>query len=77
MMEWVPVWIEARPAAQMLSERSNHKIGVDYVRKLAQYGKIRYRSKDGRTNEYYRDDIVNYTVRKNKERKKSKGSLPQ
>lgn len=55
-------WIEAKEAASILSKRNGHTIRPDYVRRLAYRGKIRYRTKDGRTNEYYRADIENYDI---------------
>jgi Zn-finger nucleic acid-binding protein len=65
-------WIDANEAATILAKSGGHPISSDYVRTLAYKGKIRYRSKDGRTNEYYRLDIENYKVRKNNRQQRSR-----
>jgi hypothetical protein len=41
------------------------------VRLLAIQGKIQYRARDGRTNEYLKSDVEDYQVRQNKKGEES------
>ncbi len=69
-------WIEGKEAAALLSKLSGHQVNLDYVRRLAHNKLIRFRKKDGRTNEYFRPDIEGYRVRKinvNRQSRKIKG----
>ena len=57
-------WIIGKEAADILSAKSGHKIGQNYVRFLAYKAhKISYRARDGRTNEYLKSDVEGITVR--------------
>jgi hypothetical protein len=63
-------WVEAKDAAEILSRKSGHKIGLPYVRQLTLKGHVRSKAKDGRTNLYYKPDLDAYPpVRKKTERK--------
>jgi len=57
-------WIEGKEAAAILTRNSGHVVSLDYVRKIAHKRLIRFRKKDGRTNEYYRPDVEAYRVKK-------------
>lgn len=56
-------WITAQEAASILTRNTDHDISPDYVRMLAQKGKIDYRARDGRTNEYSQKSVEQYQVR--------------
>jgi hypothetical protein len=66
-------WISAKEAAEIISANSGRPIIQQYVRELAQKGKITYRPIDGRTNEYLRSDVekVKVRVKKVADRKKA------
>jgi hypothetical protein len=57
-------WISANEAAAILTKNTDHKISAAYVRILAKEGKIVFRAKDGRTNEYNLSSVEKYRVRK-------------
>ena len=60
-------WITGKEAAALLTERSDHEIGQNYVRFLAyRAGKISHRPRDGRTEEYLKSDVEEIKVRKHK-----------
>jgi len=59
-------WISAKEAAEIISANSGRTIIQQYVRELAQKGKIAYRPIDGRTNEYLRSDVEKVKVRAKK-----------
>jgi hypothetical protein len=56
-------WISAKKAAEIISANSGRPIIQQYVRELAQKGKIKSRPVDGRTNEYLRADVEKVKVR--------------
>jgi hypothetical protein len=66
-------WISAKEAAEIISTNSGRTIIQQYVRELAQKGKIAYRPVDGRTNEYLRSDVekVKVRIKKVADRKKA------
>lgn len=55
-------WYTAKQAADRLSRNSGKKIGTDYPRKLAQYGKIRSFKIGDRASLYFKADIDPYIV---------------
>jgi len=57
-------WIDANEAAVILSKNTDHEVSADYVRMLAKAGKIEFRAKDKRTNEYNLADIEAYRVKR-------------
>lgn len=56
-------WVSAREAAEIISANSGRPIIQQYVRELAQKGKIGSRPIDGRTKEYLRSDVEKIKVR--------------
>jgi hypothetical protein len=64
-------WILGSEAAALLTEKSGHEVRQNYVRLLAIQGKIQYRARDGRTNEYLKSDVEDYQVRQNKKGEES------
>jgi len=56
-------WITAKEAAEIISANSGRPIIQQYVRELAQKGKITYKPFDGRTNVYLRSDVEKIKVR--------------
>lgn len=56
-------WITSQMAADILSERSGHTVSTDYVRRLANTGKITSEAIDGRTKLFLRADVEKYTVK--------------
>jgi len=66
------VWITAKDAAEIISKNSGRPIIQQYVRELAQKGKIAYRPVDGRTNEYLRSDVDKVNVRAKKVAERTK-----
>ena len=66
-------WVTAKEAAEIISANSGRPIIQQYVRELAQKGKIAYRPLDGRTNEYLRTDVekVKVRIKKVADRKKA------
>ena len=56
-------WVTAKEAAEIISANSGRPIIQQYVRELAQKGKITFRPVDGRTNEYLRSDVEKIKVR--------------
>lgn len=56
-------WVTAKEAAEIISANSGRPIIQQYVRELAQKGKIKCRPLDGRTNEYLRSDVEKIKVR--------------
>ena len=59
-------WIGAQEAAEIISENSGRPVIQQYVRELAQKGKIAYKAQDGRTNVYLRADVEKIKVRAKK-----------
>lgn len=59
-------WITAKEAAEIISQNSERPIMQQYVRDLAQKGKIKHKALDGRTNVYLRSDVVKIRIKKNK-----------
>lgn len=57
-------WILGTEATEILSRNSGRAIDPAYVRLRASQGKIRSRMVDGRTREYYREDVENLVVAK-------------
>ncbi len=56
-------WIDAHEAAAILTRNTDHEVSADYVRMLAKNGKLEYRPRDGRTNEYSLASVEAYHVR--------------
>jgi hypothetical protein len=56
-------WITSRDAARILSENAGRTILPEYVRQLAQKGKIRTKDIDERTKLYSAEDASAYVVR--------------
>lgn len=56
-------WIGAQEAADIISKNSGRTVIQQYVRELAQKGKIAYKPQDGRTNVYLRSDVEKVKVR--------------
>ena len=66
-------WITGKEAAALLTERSGHEIGQNYVRFLAyKANKINHRPRDGRTEEYLKSDVEHIQVRKHTQQKTDK-----
>lgn len=64
-------WITGKEAAALLTERSGHEIGQNYVRFLAyKANKISHRPRDGRTEEYLKSDVEGIKVREKQKTKK-------
>ena len=59
-------WIEVTEAAAIISENSAHTVSVDYVRLLANQGKIRRMKRNHRENLYLKNDAVKIKVRQRK-----------
>ena len=57
------IWIGAQEAADIISKNSGRPVIQQYVRELAQKGKIAYKAQDGRTNVYLRSDVEKVKVR--------------
>jgi hypothetical protein len=57
-------WINAHDAAEIMSQKSGHRVSSDYVRLLSNTGKIRSIALDGRTKLYCKVDAENYMVRR-------------
>jgi hypothetical protein len=57
-------WISANEAAAILTANTDHEISADYVRMLARLGKIEYRERNERENEYLKSDVAKYQVRR-------------
>lgn len=55
-------WLSGNEAANILTANSGHTVSANYVRVLARKGEIKWRRKDGRTNEYHRGDVTAYRV---------------
>jgi ribosomal protein L19E len=72
------VWISAKDAAEIISVNSGRPVIQQYVRELAQKGKIAYKPLDGRTNVYLRSDVEKIKVRIKKvaDRQSAKGANP-
>jgi len=56
-------WYDAATAAAIISRNSNKQIDTDYVRKLAQYGKIRKVKINNRASLYWKEDVDRYRVK--------------
>jgi hypothetical protein len=71
-------WVTAKEAAEIISANSGRPIIQQYVRELAQKGKIAYKQLDGRTNIYLRTDVEKIKVRIKKvaDRQKSTSAVP-
>ena len=70
------VWISANEAAEIISENSGRRVISQYVRELAQKGKIAYKPLDGRTNVYLRADVQKIKVRAKKVADRQKQDVP-
>jgi len=57
------IWISANVAAEIISANSGRPIIPQYIRDLAQKGKIASKPADGRTNLYLRSDVEKIRVR--------------
>lgn len=68
------VWISGNEASEIATEKNGHSVSAAYIRLLAGQGKIRYRPKNGRENEYLKRDVDQLIVEgKGKNRDKSAG----
>lgn len=56
-------WIEVTEAAAIISEKNGHEVSVDYVRLLANQGKIQRQRKNARENLYLKSDVESIKVR--------------
>jgi hypothetical protein len=56
-------WYDPATAAAIISRNSKKHIDTDYVRKLAQYGKIRKVKINDRANLYWKEDVDKYRVK--------------
>jgi len=56
-------WYDAATAAAVISRNSKRQIDTDYVRKLAQYGKIRKIKINDRASLYWKEDVDTYRVK--------------
>ena len=56
-------WIEVAEAAAIITLNSGHEVSVDYVRLLANQGKIRRIEKNKRESLYLKGDAEKITVR--------------
>lgn len=55
-------WYEPIEAAAIISKNSGKVVNSDYVRKLAQYGKVRKLKISARASLYWKADVDNYRV---------------
>ena len=55
-------WMTGAEAAQLMSDRSGHAIGPDYVRWLGNHGKLTTRKLSERAKLYLRRDCERYVV---------------
>lgn len=55
-------WYNPNVAAAVISKNSGRKVRVDYVRKLAQYGKIRKLKINDRASLYWKADVDRYRM---------------
>jgi hypothetical protein len=69
-------WITAKEAAEIISKNSERTVSDQHVRDYARKGKIKYRERDKRTNEYLKSDVERLRIRQNK-RKQSVESEEQ
>jgi hypothetical protein len=53
-------WYEPTEAAAVISKNSSKDVNSDYLRKLAQYGKIRKLKISSRASLYWKEDVNNY-----------------
>lgn len=51
------IWVSGNEAAEVATKNSGHKVDANYIRQLAIRGKIQYRPKNGRENEYLQSDV--------------------
>lgn len=58
------VWITAQEAAAIISKNNNRPVNDQHVRDYARKGRIIYRARDGRTNEYLKSDVDKLQIRK-------------
>lgn len=56
-------WYDAATAAAIISRNSKKQIDTDYVRKLAQYGKIKKVKINERASLYWKEDVDRYRVK--------------
>lgn len=66
-------WIEVTEAAAIISENSKHEVSVDYVRLLANKGRIRRSEKNERENLYLKSDVERIRVRERKRQEEKQG----
>jgi hypothetical protein len=58
------LWITAQEAAAIISKNNNRTVTDQHVRDYAKKGRIKYRARDGRTNEYLKSDVDRLRIRK-------------
>lgn len=58
------IWITAQEAAEIISKNNNRPVTDQHVRDYARKGRIKYRARDGRTNEYLKSDVDELMIRK-------------
>lgn len=57
-------WVSGNEAAEIMSRNAGHTVSTAYVRLLANTERIRSRPRNGRENEYHKDDVEKYVVEK-------------
>lgn len=60
------IWISAKEAAEIISTNNARVITDQYVRNYAHKGKIRWRKKNERENEYLKSDVDTLRIKQNK-----------
>ncbi len=55
-------WMTTKEAAELLTERSGHKVSDAYVRRMGLAGRIAFETIDERTKLYLRADVERITV---------------
>jgi hypothetical protein len=55
-------WYSSTQAAAIISKNSNKVVSTDYLRKLAEYGKIKKLRISDRANLYWKADVDQYRV---------------
>lgn len=60
------IWITAQEAAEIISKNNNRPVTDQHVRDYARKGRIKYKARDGRTNEYLKSDVDKLKIRKYK-----------
>ena len=69
------IWISANQAAEIISANSGHTVIPQYVRELAQKGKVASKKQDGRTNLYLQSDVAKIKVRAKRKSSEEKSPL--